>query len=148
MTAVTAFDSPRLTLKRAKHHIRDLKEVIQTFTDEQPFSYVIDCESQVPKKVHKVKFNKPPPADAASILFDAVNNLRATLDQIGYSAATASGKIKPRGTNFPFGDTAETVERLLKENRAHQSLPPEIKDLFRSVEPYKGGNGQLLWAIN
>jgi hypothetical protein len=36
MTGVTAFDSPRLTLKRAKHHIHDLKDVIGTFTVEQP----------------------------------------------------------------------------------------------------------------
>lgn len=89
------FDSPRLTLERAKHHICDLKQVVQTFTDESPFSFVVNSETQAPKKVHKVKFNKRPPADAACIVFDAVNNLRATLDQLGYSAAIASGKIDP-----------------------------------------------------
>ena len=97
MTAVHPFDSPKLTLKRAKHHIRDLKEVIRTFTDEHPWTYLIDAESQAPNFVHKYRFHKLPPADMACILFDAVNNLRAALDQIGYSAATASGKIKPRG---------------------------------------------------
>ncbi len=148
MTAVHPFDSPKLTLKRAKHHIRDLKEVIRTFTDEHPWTYLIDAESQAPNFVHKYRFHKLPPADMACILFDAVNNLRAALDQIGYSAATASGKIKPRGTNFPFGKNADAVEGVFKKNRAHLTLPPEIMDLFRSVEPYKGGNGQLLWAIN
>jgi hypothetical protein len=148
MTGVNAFDSPRLTLERAKHHIRDLKHVIQTFTDERPWSYEIDPESQAPKKVHKIKFHKLSPADAACILFDAVNNLRATLDQIGYSAATASGKTDPSGTNFPFGDDAAGVENVFKKNRAHLTLPPEIMDLFRSVEPYNDGSGQLLWAIN
>jgi hypothetical protein len=148
MTATHPFDSPRLTLERAKHHMRDLDQVVQAFTDERPWSYVVDTESQAPNSVYKIKFRKLPPAEAACIIFDAVNNLRATLDQIGYSAATASGKITPRGANFPFGDTAEKVEELLHESRAHQNLPPEIKDLFRSVEPYKGGSGQLLWAIN
>jgi hypothetical protein len=148
MNSISAFESPRLTLKRAKHHIHDLKDVIGTFTVEHPGSYVIDTESQAPNDVHKIRFDTPPPVSAANILFDAVNNLRASLDQIGYSAAIASGKIKPRGTNFPFADTAEEVKKLLKENRAHRHLPPEIKDLFRSVEPHRGGNGQLLWAIN
>jgi hypothetical protein len=143
MTGVTAFDSPKLTLKRAKHHIRDLKEVIKTFTNEHPWSYVIDSESQAPNNVHKIRFHTPPPASAASILFDAVNNLRASLDQIGYSAAIASGKIKPEGTKFLFGDAAKNTSK-----RNSTDLPPEIEALFRSIEPYKGGSGQLLWAIN
>jgi len=143
MTATHPFDSPRLTLERAKRHIRDLKEVIQTFTDEGPYSYVVDSETQAPNKVHKVKFHKPPPADAACILFDAVNNVRATLDQIGYSAAIASGKIKPHGIKFPFGDAAKNASK-----RNGTDLPPQIMDLFRSVEAYEGGSGQLLWAVN
>jgi hypothetical protein len=148
MNSTSAFESPRHTLKRAKHHIRDLKEVVEKFTYEQPWTYLIDAESQAPKLVHKIKFHKLPPADMACVLFDAVNNLRAALDQVGYSAATASGKVKPRGTNFPFGKDAKGVEQVFKKNDAHLSLPPEIMDLFRSVEPYEGGNGQLLWAIN
>jgi hypothetical protein len=148
MTAVHPFNSPRLTLKRAKHHIRDLKEVIGTFTNERPWSYVIDSESQATNYVHKIKFHTPPPASAASILFDAVSNLRASLDQIGYSTAIASGKVNPKGTNFPFGKNADGVEEVFKKNHAHLTLPPQIMDLFRSVEPYRGGSGQLLWAIN
>jgi hypothetical protein len=143
MNLISAFESPRLTLKRAKHHIRDLKEVIKTFTNEQPWSYVIDTESQAPNHVHKIKFHKLPPADTASILFDAVNNLRATLDQIGYSAALASGKVKPWATKFLFGDEVKDLAKW-----SSKDLPAEIVDLFRSVEPYKGGNGQLLWAVN
>ena len=78
-----------------------------------------------------------------------MNNLRATLDQIGYSAAIARGKINPKSkTNFPFGDDAAGVENVFSKNQAKLSLPPQIMDLFRSVEPYKGGSGQLLWAIN
>jgi hypothetical protein len=143
MMGVTAFDSPRLTLKRAKHHIRDLKEVVDKFTNEHPWTYLIDAESQVPNFVHKYRFHKLPPADMACILFDAVNNLRAALDQIGYSAAIASGKVKPRATKFLFGDDAKDSAKWTSKD-----LPAEIVKLFRSVEPYKGGNGQLLWAIN
>jgi hypothetical protein len=27
-------------------------------------------------------------------------------------------------------------------------LPPEIITLFRGIEPYEGGDGRFLWAIN
>jgi hypothetical protein len=150
MTVTHPFDSPRRTLQRAKHHIRDLDQVVRAFSDGQPrpWSYVTDTESQAPNTVYKIRFHTPPPADAACIIFDAVNNLRATLDQIGYSAAIASGKTDPSGTNFPFGDDPAGVERVFKRNRAHLTLPPQIMDLFRSVEPYKDGSGQLLWAVN
>jgi len=132
MTVAHPFDSPRLTLERAKHHVRDLSKVVGAFTDGQPrpWSYVLDTESQAPNKVYKVRFHTPPPAEAACIIFDAVNNLRATLDQIGYSAAIASGKTDPSGTNFPFGDDAAGVENVFKRNRAHLTLPPQIMDLF------------------
>jgi hypothetical protein len=150
MTATHPLDSPRRTLQRAKHHIRDLDQVVRAFSDGQPrpWSYVTDTESQAPNTVYKIRFHMPPPAEAACIIFDAVNNLRATLDQIGYSAAIASGKTDPSGTNFPFGDDAAGVENVFKRNRAHLTLPPQIMDLFRSVEPYKDGSGQLLWAVN
>jgi hypothetical protein len=143
------FDSPRLTLERAKHHIRDLDQHIAEFTREAPWSYVVEeSETEPPKKVHKVKFHKPLPEGWACIVFDAVNNLRATLDQIGYSAAVASGKADPNGTNFPFGKDAKGVENVLKKNKADLSLPPEIITLFRDGQPYKGGDLQFLWAIN
>jgi hypothetical protein len=72
-----------------------------------------------------------------------VNNLRATLDQIGYSAAIASGKVKPRSTKFLFGGDVKDLS-----NWNSKDLPAEIVDLFRSTEPYEHGSGQLLWAIN
>jgi hypothetical protein len=40
------------------------------------------------------------------------------------------------------------VENVLKKNRAERSLPPEIITHFRGVDPYEGGDGQFLWAIN
>jgi hypothetical protein len=143
------FDSPRLTLKRAMHHIDDLAAQIIEFRREAPWSLVVvESETESPKKVHKLKFDKPLPETWACIVFDAVNNLRATLDQIGYGSAIASGKAEPEGTNFPFGKDADGVENVLRKNKADRSLPPDIIDLFRSVEPYEKGNGQILWAIN
>ena len=145
MTAAHPFDSPRLTLERAKHHIRDLKQVIQAFKNEEPRPWDddTDTKSQPPNAVYKIRFHELPPANAGCILFDAVNNLRATLDQIGYSAAIASGKVNPWRTKFLFGDDVKDPSKWKSTD-----LPAEIVDHFRSVEPYEGGNGQRLWAVN
>jgi hypothetical protein len=129
----SAFESPWLTHKRAKHHIRDLKEVVDKFTHEHPWTYVIDADSRAPNLVHKIKFHKLPPADVACILFDTVNNLRATLDQIGYSAALASGKAKPWVIKFLFGDEVKDPAKWTSKD-----LPAEIVNLFRSDETLQG----------
>ena len=47
-----------------------------------------------------------------------------------------------------INNDAAGVENVFSKNQAKLSLPPQIMDLFRSVEPCKGGSGQLLWAIN
>jgi hypothetical protein len=133
MNSTSAFESPRLTHKRAKHHIRDLKEVVDKFTHEHPWAYVIDADSRAPNLVHKIKFHKLPPADVACILFDTVNNLRATLDQIGYSAALASGKAKPWAIKFLFGDEVKDPAKWTSKD-----LPAEIVNLFRSDEILQG----------
>jgi hypothetical protein len=133
MNSTSAFESPRLTHKRAKHHIRDLKEVVDKFTHEHPWAYVIDADSRAPNLVHKIKFHKLPPADVACILFDTVNNLRATLDQIGYSAALASGKAKPWAIKFLFGDEVKDPAKWTSKD-----LPAEIVNLFRSDETLQG----------
>ncbi|MFY9658662.1 MAG: hypothetical protein WAK01_19105 [Methylocystis sp.] len=84
----------------------------------------------------------------AVIAFDAVNNMRAVLDQIGYAAAVASGKTAPKRTNFPFGEDLSSFENNLHGRKVCRDVPPEISRIFCLFEPYKGENGEILWAMN
>jgi hypothetical protein len=60
MTVAHPFDSPRLTLERAKHHVRDLSKVVGAFTDGQPrpWSYGLDTESQAPNRSTRSGFTR------------------------------------------------------------------------------------------
>jgi hypothetical protein len=94
------FDSPRLTFIRAQHHIRDLNTVIGDFVNNKPWTYFVDEEPQSGQHVYKIRLTEPVPNMLPCILFDAVNNLRAVLDQSGYASALASGKVAPKKNQF------------------------------------------------
>lgn len=143
---VDHFESAKRTLKRADHHISDLEIQIDAFTNEQTWSYFVEKDADGFHNLHKIRFTRKLPDDLPSILFDAANNLRATLDQMGYAAAVASGKVAPKQTQFPFGDDLDGLNNVIRRGRC-RDLPPEILALFEATKPYKGGN-DALWALN
>jgi hypothetical protein len=141
------FESPRLTILRAQHHINDLNAKINEFVSNQPWSHKVEADPLNPAyEVHKVVFERRLPVDLPNIVFDAANNLRAVLDQCGYASAVAGGKIEPKRCQFPFGDDAAGIDAVIGRGRC-KDLPPGILALFRSFSPYKGGNNAL-WALN
>ena len=102
------FYSPRLTLTRADHHIREFNEVLNRFIAERPWTRFIDKDPEFRRDLHKAKLTKEPPEILSCILFDATNNLRAVLDQIGYASAIAANrKSMLKAIKFPFGPTEE-----------------------------------------
>jgi len=141
------FHSARLTFDRAKYHIRDFNSVVAEFIRSHPWAEFIDRESRPGSDIHKVRFERQPPETLPCVLFDAANNLRAVLDQSGYAAAIAGGKVGPTKCNFPFGDSLAEIETHIARRKAGRDLPPEILTQFVNCKPYNGGNTDL-WALN
>jgi hypothetical protein len=138
------FHSPRLTFKRAKHHIRDFERIVTEFKDGQPWTYAIDKESNPVEHIHKIKFQREVPVELSCILFDATNNLRAVLDQCGYAASTAAGR-PTKHIAFPFSNCQANFANRV--TGGCKDLPPEIRDIFEGFKGYLGGDNTL-WAIN
>jgi hypothetical protein len=136
------FESSRLKIERAKHHISDLDGQITAFFDKYPHEVVIEADSEPGYKVHKARLTHAIPVSLALIASDAVMNLRAALDHIGYSISLAAGVAKPTHYHFPFKPTA--AEFTLRSCRA---LPKQIQTVFAHCQPYRDGN-TLLWALN
>jgi hypothetical protein len=141
------FYSPHMTLVRAQHHIRDFNKSVEDFINSKPWTPFVDKKSQPGKDICKIKFTSQLPNILPCILFDAVSNLRAVLDQAGYAAAFASGKPEAKATSFPFGDDLAGLENNIKGRKVCKDIPTEIVTLFRGFKPYKGGDNTL-WALN
>jgi hypothetical protein len=141
------FESSRRKIARAKKHIGDLKEKIDTFFERNDL-YEPFIEAHPEKAgygILKVRFTQELPEEFAEIAGDALNNLRSALDSAVHSVAVAAGKPKPGNAYFPFSRDATHFEANLKGRCA--DVPPEMYPLFRACHPYDGGN-QPLWALN
>jgi hypothetical protein len=147
MAAANHFESPRLTILRAQYHIDDLNAKIVEFVSNQPWSYRIDQDVPARQDLHKIKFERRLPSQLPCIVFDAVNNMRAVLDQAGYASSVASGRQTPKRTNFPFADDLTGLNNNIDGRKVCDHLPAEIVTLFRGFNPYQGGN-DTLWAMN
>jgi hypothetical protein len=140
------FYSPKQRLSRANDHIRRLHKRIETFFKKAPYSRVIELDTDGVTQLHKFKFTKRLPNSCVLSATEALEALRSTLDQTGYAATVAAGKVSPKKTQFPIGDDATGLENLVKRKVA-ADLPDEILALFLAFKPYKGGN-DLIWALN
>jgi hypothetical protein len=139
--------SSQISLARAKTHVANFKREIEAFEETQPHDRFIEPDVDRPEHfAHKIKLVKPFPYNSFIIhLADAVGNLRQSLDQIAYATAAASGKIKPKSCAFPFANNAAKLEEQIKGRSA--DVPRDIQAVFRSFQPYRGGN-DLLWTLN
>ncbi|MFH1345147.1 MAG: hypothetical protein ABIL01_28675 [Pseudomonadota bacterium] len=139
------FESAKRTIERAKHHIDDLERHIVSFTDDNTWTYFVEMDTDGFHQLHKIRFSRSLPDNLPSILFDAVSNLRAVLDQCGYACAVAAKSKSLKHITFPFAKSEPFWSA--KVAGCCKDLPTEIIALFRSCNAYKGGNDPL-WALN
>jgi hypothetical protein len=139
------FHSPRLTLVRAEHHIREFNETVNGFIAKRPWTSFVDKDSEPGRDLHKVKLTEQLLEMLPCILFDATNNLRAVLHQIGYACAMAAKSPSLKAIKFPFGPTEDKFRNNLAGGC--KDLPSEICAIFEGFKAYQGGN-DALWATN
>ncbi len=139
------FYSPRLTLARAEHHIRDFNGIVDQYVQSKPWIVFVDRDSNPSQDLYKVEFTDTLRQMLPCILFDATNNLRAVLDQAGYASAVAAKSSSLKAVKFPFGLTESNFRNNLAGGC--KDLPTEICAIFERSNAYKGGDNTL-WALN
>jgi hypothetical protein len=141
------FASAKSVLRRANHHVMDLTSTIEdTFTTDKPYAYTVDFDQDSGAYSHRFTFSETFADDVGCLMFDAVNNLRSTLDQMTYAVVDKTvGDPDRRHTYFPFSDCEANF--LSVKGRLKDNIPAEILTLYEQLKPYKGGNN-ILWAVN
>lgn len=139
------FTSAKAVFRRAHKHIDDLNVTINEFGPDKPYRLVVEYDPHFGKHLLKAKFSEDFSDDISCIMFDAVNNLRACLDQAAYAIALKYRGDSERYAYFPFAsDAAHWPDRI---NGAKKDFPPEIMSVFERFMPYKGGN-DTLWSLH
>jgi hypothetical protein len=118
----------------------------QNYLKQACSGIVTEVEANSGEKVVKFKFSEPVPIEIASVVSDAANTLRDSLDHMGYATAQVAKKgNNPKHTSFPFAANAAQLENSI--NGRAKDVPADILTLFRNLKPYKGGDEQL-YALN
>jgi hypothetical protein len=141
------FYSAKRTLERAKFHFRDFEARITALAHQKKGTYLIERDIKGLNNRHKIKFDKTFFDEAPSVVFDCLNNLRATLYHSIYASCVASKGhgIEFEFTAFVFVKAPEFLTERI--NGAARDAPQEIKALIRTFKPYKGGN-IVVWNLH
>jgi hypothetical protein len=146
LTRTDPFHQPKCRIRRAKQHLASLDGEIRKFLRSDPYEVSIDPHPEgVGERQWEIAF-RPVPDICNDLAFEAVFTLRAALDQAAYASAVAFGVENPRYAPFPIDGTLKDFNGKI-DGRGCRDLPDEIKTLFRTLQPFKGGNDSL-WALN
>jgi hypothetical protein len=139
------FASAKSVLRRANHHITDLDSAIKADAPDKQPTYIMEQDKETGDYLHKLRFREAFSDDVSCIMFDAINNLRASLDQMTFAIA-----VKCRGRedgDFAYFPIVTNLIDLLNRLNGLKDIPLEIRAIFEWFKPYKGGNNAL-WALN
>ena len=79
-------------MSRAKQHAGEFNSLEQNFLQHECSGIVTEVDPVSESNIIKIKFFKAVPLEIASVVSDAANNLRDSLDHMGYATAQSSKK--------------------------------------------------------
>lgn len=132
-------------LNDAGSQIDDLERDVMRFFKSNPYSRVIEQNTDNGADTHKIKLSREIPGQFRSKTRHIASDIRSSLDHICYAASIATGKVKPRKTYFPFARSESEIDNVRKNRCA--DFPQEIFDILWGFKPYLGGD-ETLWSLN
>ena len=136
-------------IERAEIHINDLSIAVDEFLRTDPYRILPSRNRKGTMDVWSV-VPDPIPSPIETIAADAIHNLRTPLDKmlsadfsnsLIHTDEAVLGSIK-----FPIGEDANGFERALAKQQNHFTAP--VVEFLQRAQPYPGGHGELLWAVN
>jgi hypothetical protein len=134
-------------IDRAKQKVRDLNSEVPAFLKRYRCRVVVKRDTQTVDSALTAifepghdYFDGPIP----TLVRDALGNLRTALD--GAVAAKVRQKGgNPHGAHFPVVANVDDLEIAIQKALVERA-GPEVVSFVRRLEPYPGGDGELLWA--
>lgn len=142
-------DSAFAKLERAKTHTSDLDTAIRAFLKTRPYRLTSQLNDQRTEEVWSIAVD-PVPSSIECLAADAIHNLRTPIDKMlaaGFrNSAIHTSNAVIRGLKFPFADHPNGLKSPLEGLEKHLTL--DAIEFINKAQPYKGGAGSILWAIN
>lgn len=138
------FDSAKQKIERADYHISDLERQFAAFVAEKPHKFTVQSDPSTGQLVVMVYFHKRPPSTLATIIGDAIHNMRCALDHMTWEVVGIGG-TQNRHLKLPAGS-----DRVSFEASCNGIETPDqwVKDAIRALEVFPGGKGSRLYEIH
>jgi hypothetical protein len=138
-------ESVHVKIKRADHHISDLKVAIDAFHNPCPHQVTCQIDSDNRPTYRLAKLAKIDPIIGA-ITGDVIQNLRAALDYLACALWSRTNAGECKAIYFPI---TETASKYVSEGlRKIKGMGQDAVEAISAVEPYEGGKGDTLWRLH
>jgi hypothetical protein len=137
------FASALLKIERAVKHIADIEQRLRTSSNRYGASLHMDAKTGEQFLYYRL-IDDSLGSDLATMIGDAIHNLRSALD-IAWSAVIPPHAVS-KYTHFPIdpNGTREKLESTMTKNHKVPLSSPVIGFMLDGVQPYKGGDADLL----
>lgn len=139
------FESAKLKVERAKHHISNLQTVFDAFIVKNPYTLTISNDTNSGDTTIDVSLNEPLPPVLALIIGDAVHNLRTALDHATWELIGRDRGTQDRYLKLPTGDNRVNYEACCKGIKTPRA---DTKAFFIALGIYEGGPSERLYTLN
>jgi hypothetical protein len=139
------FESARLKIERADHHIRDVERLLNSFAKENV--HVISCEPDAGTNrfVVTIEFSRVITSEIALTIGDAIHNLRTALDHLAWEVIGNDDGEQNRWLKFPMGVTQANFEAMCK---GIKTPSVSINEMFKSFQAFPDGIGRSLYILH
>jgi hypothetical protein len=137
------FEATRLKIRRAEHHIRDLKAALEAYCRSNFCRIGIDAGGEDGKSVVRMERTRDLPNEIPLILGDAIHDLRAALDFLACDIVRSGGKQPTRYTRFVFDSSRDKLVATLEPGTLKAARPDLVELIVDTIKPYKGGDDTL-----
>lgn len=127
------FESPKALLNWAYEDTEQFKELERAFFGSEPYEGFVDFDAERQRDIHRVRMVDSPPAEMRKLASHVINDLRHSLDQATFAAASFFGWLPSRTQKviyFPWSSGPTDLKGQLGR------IPEEIHQIFSEVEPY------------
>ena len=134
MADISRFRGPLLKIERAGHHMSELDRIFHQFVEEGGAHDLLDIAESDDYSMIFPTIKKPFPDHVATVVGDALHNLRAALDHIYVILVELNGEVAGKYTKFPIGEVGYVRSRLTEKNPNPSAIVMDC--IFNEIRPF------------
>ena len=136
-----------LKLDRGATHRDSLDKAVKGWLKRDHCRAVLEIDPQTGEHVLRAQIAEQPPVELSLLVGDCVHNTRAALDHIAYQLASNFTKTlsdsEAKSVGFPIAR-----EPVNFNPGAIRHVDPSAQSLIKSMQPYNGGDWELLALLH